>query len=407
MVAAGHASAQSWQTSENGWGCTKAEACTTSDGETDTALSNCDGMGEPETVTGTTAVWFTWRSSDNKCIKNRSITTCAGTNTYTSSVSVYSSSLPCPSPTPSPSPTPTPSPCADRDPEWAFALEGGTGCQDGCEVTISGPANNDIRYGSCIGGDCSTAQGGYVAGVTYTGNQCQQGDTHESREERCYNDNGREICPDTYNPNCASFADGSGRVCVNENDQCGTVNGRTLCPGDNDCFSLSDGSLVCPFDMDPPLKEDNSGDPEEPEGVIGNEDGDTFILYGGGHLGEELGPSPGPTPGPTPGNCPAGEANCTGSVVGGGSSARSFSDSAQVVGDAWRGSEFYGSAVAMRDAMPSGGGQCPTIEFEVPFWNRTFTIDAHCDIAEENRAIIASIMFVVWGVIALYIVVRA
>ena len=321
-----------------------------------------------------------------------------------SQVATKTSTL-CPDPTPEPTPTPTP--CSDRDPEWAFALEGGTGCQDGCEVTITPPANNDIRYGSCIGGDCSTAQGGYVAGVTYTGNQCQQGDTHESREERCYNDNGREICPDTYNPNCASFADGSGRVCVNENDQCGTVNGRTLCPGDNDCFSLSDGSLVCPFDMDPPLKEDNSGDPEEPEGVIGNEDGDTFILYGGGHLGEELGPSPGPTPGPTPGNCPAGEANCTGAVVGGGASARSFSDSAQVVGDAWRGSEFYGSAVAMRDAMPSGGGQCPTIEFEVPFWNRTFTIDAHCDIAEENRAIIASIMFVVWGVIALYIVFRA
>ena len=55
--------------------------------------------------------------------------------------------------------------------------------------------------------------------------------------------------------------------------------------------------------------------------------------------------------------------------------------------------------------LPARGVACPTWSFSL--WGHTYTIDAHCTLIEQQRAVMSSICLLVYGLIALFIVLGA
>jgi hypothetical protein len=70
--------------------------------------------------------------------------------------------------------------------------------------------------------------------------------------------------------------------------------------------------------------------------------------------------------------------------------------------DAYFGSAFA-SLIAWR--LPPHTAACPTSSFEL--WGRTFTLDAHCTVAETMRSALSSALVVGWTIVALLIVLGA
>jgi len=58
-------------------------------------------------------------------------------------------------------------------------------------------------------------------------------------------------------------------------------------------------------------------------------------------------------------------------------------------------------------SVPSHSGVCPTPEINLPLFQRTFKIEAHCEIAESMRTSIYSMMVAFWTISSLFIVLAA
>ena len=431
MIAAGHASAQnSWVTNYNGHGCTKEEACTTSSQQGNTQLSNCDGMGEPETVTGTTSVWFTWRSSDNTCIRSRSVTTCAGTNTYTSGESVYSSSLPCP-----------------------------TECEAG--ATWGGPVQD--AYDLCSSNGCAIESpvacsgDGTFCNSTLTGETC----TNQPYDQGCPGDQDCDGYPDETDECPSDFAHlpGSAGCPCDDDDNDGVCNVDDQCPGtvgnltpeqiangcgdgqspDSDGDGVPDDQDQCP-NSEPGAAVESNGcafQDSDGDGVRDSEDQcpntapGAVVESNGCAPSETPGPSPSPsatptptpgespdpsptpgssgdpTPGPTPaptatpypqeGTCPAG-ATCENQFDGADlGSVPSFGETMSVMTGRIRNAPIMAAAGSFAGSIPSGG-TCPSGSFAAP-WGGVVTIDGHCALMEQGgvRATLAAVFLALWA----------
>ena len=71
-----------------------------------------------------------------------------------------------------------------------------------------------------------------------------------------------------------------------------------------------------------------------------------------------------------------------------------------------QGAFFPGTFDALRGwAMPARAVACPTWSFSV--WGHSYTIDAHCTLIEQQRAVMSSICLLVFGIAALFIVLGA
>ena len=71
-----------------------------------------------------------------------------------------------------------------------------------------------------------------------------------------------------------------------------------------------------------------------------------------------------------------------------------------------QGAFFPGTFDALRGwSMPARAVACPTWSFSV--WGHNYTIDAHCTLIEQQRAIMSSICLLVFGIAALFIVLGA
>lgn len=58
--------------------------------------------------------------------------------------------------------------------------------------------------------------------------------------------------------------------------------------------------------------------------------------------------------------------------------------------------------------VPNHTGQCPTAHFDLSMINLgAYTVDKHCMLFEQNRAVIEAAMLVVWSIASVYIVLRA
>jgi hypothetical protein len=57
--------------------------------------------------------------------------------------------------------------------------------------------------------------------------------------------------------------------------------------------------------------------------------------------------------------------------------------------------------------LPSCGGQCLPVRFDLRYFNRTFVMESHCDIARDVMPYFSSVMVFVWSIYAIYIVLRA
>ena len=71
-----------------------------------------------------------------------------------------------------------------------------------------------------------------------------------------------------------------------------------------------------------------------------------------------------------------------------------------------QGAFFPGTFDSLRGwTMPARSVACPTWSFSV--WSHTYTIDAHCALIEQQRALMSSICLLVFGIVALFIVLGA
>lgn len=106
------------------------------------------------------------------------------------------------------------------------------------------------------------------------------------------------------------------------------------------------------------------------------------------------------------GECPPGE-TCTGAVTVDGASAKSFGESMQTISDGLENSPFMQTFEGIKSAAggAGGGGTCPTAQFSV--FNESHTIDSHCQLIEDYRSLITAVMLLVWGMLAVYIVMKA
>lgn len=55
--------------------------------------------------------------------------------------------------------------------------------------------------------------------------------------------------------------------------------------------------------------------------------------------------------------------------------------------------------------MPSQAGECPKPEFAV--FEKTYTMQAHCDLFEQNRSILQLAMVALYSLLAIVIILRA